>query len=78
MSLHLIFEHVDGDLSAYLEKCPAPGLPLPKIKVCSRGAPKGKIRVPISQLSLVCYLNLIIWLLIKMSMMFFRACRGKY
>ena len=35
MSLHLIFEHVDGDLSAYLEKCPAPGLPLHKIKVCS-------------------------------------------
>ena len=33
MSLHLIFEHVDGDLSAYLEKCPAPGLPLHKIKV---------------------------------------------
>lgn len=32
MSLHLIFEHVDGDLSAYLEKCPAPGLPLHKIK----------------------------------------------
>ena len=34
MSLHLIFEHVDGDLAAYLEKCPAPGLPLHKIKVC--------------------------------------------
>jgi len=32
MSLHLIFEHVDGDLAAYLEKCPAPGLPLHKIK----------------------------------------------
>ena len=35
MSLHLIFEHVDGDLSAYLERCPAPGLPLHKIKVGS-------------------------------------------
>jgi len=32
MSLHLIFEHVDGDLAAYLERCPAPGLPLHKIK----------------------------------------------
>ena len=61
MSLHLIFEHVDGDLSAYLEKCPAPGLPLQKIKVCSRGAPKEKIKGVYHSSNLLFSFKLLIW-----------------
>ena len=34
MSLHLIFEHIHGDLASYLEKCPPPGLEPDRIKVC--------------------------------------------
>ena len=33
MILVLVFEHVDQDLSAYLEKCPPPGLSPGVIKV---------------------------------------------
>jgi hypothetical protein len=33
MSLHLIFEYINGDLATYIEKCPDPGLPAAKIKV---------------------------------------------
>jgi len=32
MSLHLIFEHIHGDLASYLEKCPPPGLEPDRIK----------------------------------------------
>jgi len=32
MVLYLVFEHVDQDLNAYLERCPAPGLAPDKIK----------------------------------------------
>lgn len=35
----LVFEHVDQDLKTYLDKAPAPGLPLDTIKV-GRGAPR--------------------------------------
>ena len=33
MSLHLIFEHIHGDLDTYLKKCPPPGLSPDRIKV---------------------------------------------
>ena len=33
--LSLVFEHIEQDLSVYLENCPQPGLPEWKIKVCS-------------------------------------------
>ena len=33
LSLLLVFEHVDQDLSRYLEKCPSPGLGPDRIKV---------------------------------------------
>lgn len=32
MSLHLIFEHIHGDLDTYLKKCPPPGLSPDRIK----------------------------------------------
>lgn len=32
--LYLVFEHVDQDLSTYLQNCPSPGLGPDKIKVC--------------------------------------------
>lgn len=33
--LSLVFEHIEQDLSVYLENCPQPGLPEWKIKVCT-------------------------------------------
>jgi hypothetical protein len=33
MSLHLIFEHMQQDLAAFIEKCPAPGLGSDLIRV---------------------------------------------
>ena len=33
--LSLVFEHIEQDLSVYLENCPQPGLPEWKIKVCN-------------------------------------------
>lgn len=32
-TLFLVFEHIEQDLSSYLQRCPAPGLGLDKIKV---------------------------------------------
>ena len=33
MHLMLVFEHMEQDLSSYLEKCPSPGLGPERIKV---------------------------------------------
>lgn len=35
----LVFEHVDQDLKTFLDKAPAPGLPLDTIKVGPGGGP---------------------------------------